>query len=381
MESSGYFDAGGVATWMPDILDVRYGFKERLEAHRMKTAENAIDLDSLANYLEASVPGFRGPVTLQKFPDGQSNPTFKLQAGSGVYVLRRQPPGKLLKSAHAVDREYRVLQALGGTDVPVPDVYHLCENTDVIGTMFYLMEYCDGEVFWNAALPEVTASRTRTAIYEEMNRVLTAIHSVDVKKSGLLDYGYPGNYFQRQTGRWTKQYRASELSSISAMDKLIDWLSHNIPADDGKVALVHGDYRLDNVMFAKDQTRIIAVLDWELSTLGHPYADLAYQCMALRLPHNDDPATLSGLRGIDAGKLGIPDEATYVASYCRRMGISEIENWSFYLAFSFFRLAAIAQGVAKRAIQGNASHKQAAAVGAMVPVLAEMALEVIAAPV
>lgn len=346
----------------------------------MMTADKSLDPDTLATYLEASIPGFRGPITLEKFPDGQSNPTFKLTAKSGTYVLRRQPPGKILKSAHAVDREYRVLDALRNTDVPVADVYHLCENTDVIGTMFYLMEYCDGDVFWSATLPEVPDNARRSAMYAEMNRVLTAIHSVDIEKSGLLDYGYPGNYFQRQTGRWTKQYRASELSTIAAMDKLIDWLSHNIPPDDGKVSLVHGDYRLDNLMFAKDEPRIIAVLDWELSTLGHPYADLAYQCMALRLPHNDDPTIMSGLRGIDTGKLGIPDEKAYVSAYCKSMGISEIENWNFYLAFSFFRLAAIAQGVAKRATQGNASHKKAASVGAMVPVLAGMALEIISAP-
>jgi aminoglycoside phosphotransferase (APT) family kinase protein len=216
-----------------------------------------------------------------------------------------------------------VLHALSSTDVPVADVYHLCENTDVIGTMFYVMEYCDGDVFWGPTLPEVPDNARRSAMYAEMNRVLTAIHSVDIEKAGLLDYGYPGNYFQRQTGRWTKQYRASELSTISAMDKLIEWLSHNIPPDDGKVSLVHGDYRLDNLMFAKDEPRIIAVLDWELSTLGHPYADLAYQCMALRLPHNDDPTVMSGLRGIDIDKLGIPDEKAYVSAYCKSMGISD----------------------------------------------------------
>ena len=346
----------------------------------MMTADKTLDLDTLATYLEASITGFRGPITLEKFPDGQSNPTFKLKAGSGMYVLRRQPPGKLLKSAHAVDREYRVLDALRNTDVPVAEVYHLCENRDVIGSMFYLMEYCDGDVFWSATLPEIPDNAGRSAMYAEMNRVLTAIHSVDIEKTGLSDYGYPGNYFQRQTGRWTNQYRASELSAIPAMDELIDWLSKNTPADDGKISLVHGDYRLDNLMFAKHEPRIIAVLDWELSTLGHPYADLAYQCMALRLPHNDDPTIMSGLRGIDTSKLGIPDEKAYVSAYCKSLGISEIENWDFYLAFSFFRLAAIAQGVAKRATQGNASNSRAAAVGAMVPILAGMALEIIAKP-
>lgn len=237
-----------------------------------------LDVVKLASYLEANIEGFKGPISADKFPGGQSNPTFKISAESGVYVLRRQPPGKLLKSAHAVDREYRVLAALADTDVPVAKVYHLCEDRDIIGSMFYVMEFCDGNVHWDAQLPEVD-NATRGKMYDEMNRVLAALHSVDLKAAGLEDYGKPGNYFARQLDRWTKQYRASEMDKIEEMDQLIDWLENNQPEDDGRVSLVHGDYRLDNVMFDQDNQNIIAVLDWELSTLGHPYADLAYQCM------------------------------------------------------------------------------------------------------
>lgn len=343
----------------------------------MSTAVDHLDTDTLGRYLEQHLAGFRGPVTAEKFSGGQSNPTFKLSAASGTYVLRRQPPGKLLKSAHAVDREYRVLAALQDTDVPVAQVYHLCEDRDLIGSMFYVMEYCDGNIYWGAALPEIVSNDRRGAMYDEMNRVLAALHKVDINAVGLSDYGKSGNYFERQLGRWSSQYRASELQMIPAMDQLIDWLEQHLPADDDKVALTHGDYRLDNLMFAKDNSRIIAVLDWELSTLGHPYSDLAYQCMQLRLPSSRERNTMSGLQGVDPRTLGIPTEEEYVAAYCRRMGIDRIDNWSFYLAFSFFRLAAICQGVAKRAADGNASNKAADRVGAMVQPLAEMALNVI----
>lgn len=343
----------------------------------MSTAVETVDVDTLSRYLEQHVDGFKGPLRAEKFSGGQSNPTFKLTAASGTYALRRQPPGKLLKSAHAVDREYRVLAALQTTEVPVPRVYHLCEDRDVIGSMFYLMEYCDGHIYWGAALPEIDSNKRRGVMYDEMNRVLAALHSVDIDAVGLSDYGKPGNYFERQLARWSSQYKASELQVIPAMDQLIHWLEHNLPPDDGKVALTHGDYRLDNLMFSRDNRRIIAVLDWELSTLGHPYADLAYQCMQLRLPTSSEKNTMSGLLGVDPAALGIPTEAEYVAAYCRRMGINGIDNWSFYLAFSFFRLAAICQGVAKRAADGNASNAAADRVGAMVPPLAEMALNII----
>ena len=330
---------------------------------------------NLLAYLEQNVSGFRGPARIQKFAGGQSNPTFKVSAASGNYVLRRQPPGKLLKSAHAVDREYRVQSALQGSKVPVAKMYALCEDPGELGTMFYIMDHCDGRIFWKAALPEIEEPQERAAIYDEMNRVLAELHQVDLEKRGLQDYGKPGNYFARQLTRWTGQYRASELKPIPAMEELMSWLDTNQPADDGKVALVHGDYRLDNMVFHHDKPEIIAILDWELSTLGHPYADLAYQCMQLRMPYQQQG--LSGLDGLDRGELGIPTEAEYVERYCQRMNIGRIDNWAFYLAFSFFRLAAIVQGIAKRAVDGNASNERAASMGQWVEPLAQRATAVI----
>ena len=341
------------------------------------SAVDTLDEALLASYLEASIEEFKGPLTASKFAGGQSNPTFKIDAASGSYVLRRQPPGKLLKSAHAVDREYRVLAALGATDVPVAKVYHLCEDPEVIGSMFYIMEFCEGNVHWEAALEDISSTQQRAKMYDEMSRVLAAIHSVDLDAVGLAYYGRPGNYFQRQYDRWSAQYKASELKPIPEMNQVIEWLGNNIPEDDGKVSLVHGDYRLDNLMFSPDNDRVIAVLDWELSTLGHPYADLAYQCMGMRLPSGNGPGASSGLFGVDIQALGIPSEQDYIDSYCQRMGIEKLENWNFYLAFSFFRLAAIAQGVAKRAADGNASSKAAGGVAAMVQPLAANALTII----
>lgn len=328
----------------------------------------------LAQYLEAHIEGFKGPLTAEKFAGGQSNPTFKITAASGVYVLRRQPPGKLLKSAHAVDREYKVLAALANTDVPVAKVYHLCEDRGVIGSMFYLMEYCEGNIYWDAALPELEKP-ARGIIYQQMLSVLTRLHKVDINTVGLADYGKPGNYFQRQYERWYTQYRASEIDKIEAMETLMAQLKHSLPADDGLVSLVHGDYRLDNLMFAPDNKTVTALLDWELSTLGHPYADVGYLCMQMRMPQI--PGNVSGLRGKDLDALGIPNEAKYVASYCQQMGIEKIDNFGFYVAFSFFRLAAIIQGVAKRAATGNASNKKAASMGALVEPLAQLGLEAI----
>lgn len=333
------------------------------------------DTDILSDYLTRHVDGFCGPISLEKFAGGQSNPTFKVIAGSGTYVLRRQPPGKLLKSAHAVDREYRVLKALAQSDVPVAKVYHLCEDTSVLGSMFYLMEYCDGVIYWNAELKEISSNERRAAIYDEMNKTLVALHSVDIDAVGLGDYGRKEAYYERQLARWTKQYRASEMELLPPMDALISWLEANMPPDDGRVALVHGDYRLDNMMFTTESDKIIAVLDWELSTLGHPFADLAYQCMQLRMPQG--MGSIDGLLGKDRASLGIPSEEEYIAQYCRRMGIEKIDHWTFYLAFSFFRLAAIVQGVAKRAAQGNASNENASEVGTFAGELAKMALAII----
>ena len=290
-------------------------------------------------------------------------------------MLRRQPPGELLKSAHAVDREFRVLAALANSDVPVARVYHLCENRDVIGSLFYIMEFCDGRIFWDSAVPDV-GKADRTAIYDEMNRVLAALHQVDIEKAGLSDFGKPGSYFERQYGRWSSQYRASELRRIDAMESLMNWLGDHLPEDDGRVSLVHGDYRIDNMIFHSTEPRVIALLDWELSTLGHPFADVGYQCMQLRLPAG--MGSISGLRGKDLGELGIPTEGQYVAMYCERTGIAGIDNFGFYVAFSFFRLAAIIQGVAKRAVDGNASNKNAAQLGEYVEPMAELALEAIA---
>ncbi len=328
-----------------------------------------LDLSRLQGYLEEHVSGFSGELSAEKFPGGQSNPTFKLTAGDQHYVLRRKPPGELLKSAHAVDREYRVISALADTDVPVAKTYCLCEDEDVIGSMFYVMEYMDGRVFWDAKVPEVEDNDERAAIYDEMNRVLANLHNVDVDAVGLSDFGRPGNYFERQISRWTKQYRASETELNANMETLIEWLPANLPPDDGVVSLVHGDYRLDNVMFHKTEPRIIAVLDWELSTLGHPLADLSYQCMAWALPYSEQG--MSGLGGVDRAALGLPSDQEYVARYCERTGRSNIENWKFYMVFCFFRLAAILQGVKKRALIGTASSAEATAKAAAVDPLAE----------
>lgn len=341
----------------------------------MTSTSEQLDVTLLGRYLEQNVKGFKGPLTLEKFAGGQSNPTFKVNAASGVYVLRRQPPGKLLKSAHAVDREYKILSALAATEVPVAKVFHLCENRDVIGSMFYLMEYLPGRVFWDSALPQAQNNDQRRAIHQEVIHTLAKLHKVDINAAGLSEYGRPGNYYQRQITRWVTQYRASEIDNIPAMEKLITWIAANTPPDDGLVSIAHGDYRLDNLMFHPEKPEVIAVLDWELSTLGHPYADLAYHCMQLRMPPQS-PAS-KGLMGVDREALGIPTEQEIVALYCQLTGVESISNWSFYLAFCFFRLAAIAQGVAKRATQGNASNKQASATGKFVEPLAQMALEII----
>jgi len=333
-----------------------------------------LDTDRLQSYLESHLPGFTGTLTAEKFAGGQSNPTFRLSAGGHAYVLRRKPPGELLASAHAVDREFRVISALGQTDVPVPRAYLLCEDESIIGSMFYIMEYLDGRVFWDPTLPEIDNNAERAAMYDDMNRVLAALHRVDIDAVGLSDFGRPGSYYSRQISRWTKQYRASETERSEAMETLIAWLPQNMPEDDGAVSLVHGDYRLDNVMFHASEPRIVAVLDWELSTLGHPLADLAYQVMAWQLPGD---AGLRGLLGVDRHALGLPKDSEYIDTYCRRTGRDGIHNWNFYLVFSFFRLAAILQGVKKRALMGNASSPEAEAKGALVEPLARYGVDLI----
>lgn len=339
----------------------------------MTNIPQQLDVARLARYLEDHVPGFEGPVEAEKFAGGQSNPTFLLTARSGRYVLRRQPPGELLKSAHAVDREYRILTALSGTAVPVAHPYHLCVDRDVIGSLFYVMSFEDGRIFWNPALPDVP-KQDRAACYDSVLQTMAALHDIDVDAFGLSDYGRAGNYFERQIGVWTKQYRAAETERLDAMETLIDWLPNACPADAGRPTLVHGDFRLDNVMFERDSYRVKAVLDWELSTLGNPLADLAYFCMCLRLPSDGH---IPGLAGQDRDALGVPQEAQIVARYCALRGIEPIRDWHFYLAFSFFRLAAIVQGVKSRALKGNASSAAALRVGAMAGPLAEAAVRVI----
>ena len=333
-----------------------------------------IDTAALARYLEARLPGFKGPITAEKTPDRPVEPHLHPRLPSGRYVLRKKPPGLLLKSAHQVDREYRVMKGLGQTDVPVPRMLILCEDDSVIGTAFFVMEFVDGTVFWDPALPELTKAQ-RTKLYDEQNRALAALHSVDPAKVGLADFGRAGSYFARQRDRWTKQYRASETEHLADMETLIAWLEKNEPPDDGRASLVHGDYRIDNMIFAPDGSRLLAIIDWELSTIGHPFSDLAYQCMQWRLPNRD---AMRGLADVDRKALGIPTEAEYVAKYCERMGLPEIPHWKFCLAFSFFRLAAIVQGVKKRGLEGNASNpEKALKSGEMVPVLAKMGAGVI----
>ena len=316
---------------------------------------------------------FSGIKKSKKFNTGQSNPTYLLETAEKKYVLRKKPPGELLPSAHAVDREYRIIKALEETKVPVPRTVFLCNDESIIGTIFYVMEFVDGRIFWDPTLPEIDENK-RMKVYEETVRIMAELHKIDVEKAGLLDFGKPGNYFERQVGRWIKQYRAAETESYPEIETLIAWLEKTMPDDDGLISIVHGDYRLYNMIFDHREERMLALLDWELSTIGHPYADLAYQCMNWHIPQI---GITPGLAGINLEKLGIPSEDDYVSNYCSKMGINSIPNWSFYLAFGFFRLAGIAQGVYKRSIQGNASADNAKELGAAVPILGKIALSII----
>jgi aminoglycoside phosphotransferase (APT) family kinase protein len=328
------------------------------EQHRFATAP-------LEAWMRRHVEGFRGPLEVEQFKGGQSNPTFRLQARSGYYVLRRKPPGKLLPSAHAVDREYRVITALRGTGVPVARSYALCTDDGVIGTAFYVMEWVDGRIFWDPTLPSLSKAE-RGAIYDAMNEVIARLHKVDYAAVGLGDFGKPGNYVARQIDRWTRQYRASETERIEAMERLIEWLPRHVP-EEGPPSIVHGDYRLDNMIFHPTEPRILAVLDWELATLGNPLSDFAYHMMTWRLGQ----AAYRGLADYDLPALGIPTEEEYRAAYCRRTGRSDIPHWNVYLAFNLFRLAAILQGIMGRVVEGTAASAAAADHGARARALAE----------
>jgi aminoglycoside phosphotransferase (APT) family kinase protein len=338
----------------------------------MTNNAQTLDLDAVGAYLADRLPGFSGPLSARKFEGGQSNPTFLLMTPQRNYVLRRKPPGTLLKSAHAVDREFRVQKALANTDVPVARMHLLCEDDDVIGSMFYIMDHVDGRNFNDPTMPDLDNS-DRAAVIDDMNRVLAALHMVDIDAVGLSDYGPQGNYFERQVGRWSKQYRASETSKIPAMDELMQALVEEMPADDGQRTLVHGDYRIDNMIFEKTGTRCLAVLDWELSTIGHPFADLASVIMQWQMPAGREGR---GLAGMDRAALGLPSDEAFIAEYCRRRGLPGIDNFGYYLSFCFFRMAAIIQGVLKRALDGNASNpERAMKVGQYVPVFAEHGLK------
>ena len=327
--------------------------QEASERHRF-------DVDRLAAHLADRLPGFAGPLAVKQFQGGQSNPTYLLITPARRYVMRSKPGpvARLLPSAHAIEREFRVMRALAPQGVPVPDVLLLCEDESVIGRAFFLMQHVEGRIFWDPSLPGLSPAE-RGAIYDEMNRVIAALHSVDVGRAGLEDYGRAGNYFARQIGRWSKQYRASETEPIEAMDRLLDWLPLHVPADD-ETAVVHGDFRLDNLIFHPHEARVLAVIDWELSTLGHPLADFSYLCMSWHIP----PGAFRGIEGLDLAELGIPAEADFIRRYCERTGRTKIEHWNFYLAYNLFRIAAILQGVYKRALEGMASADDALAAGA-----------------
>ncbi|MGQ0677103.1 MAG: phosphotransferase [Rhodospirillales bacterium] len=327
----------------------------------------AIDAAKLDQWMRRSVDGYRGPLAIAPIAGGQSNPTYRLDAPSGRYVLRRKPPGKLLPSAHAVDREFRVMAALGGSEVPVPRMRALCADEAVIGTVFYVMDYVDGRVFYDPRLPGL-ANAERRAMFDDMNRVIAALHRVDPAQVGLGDFGRPGNYFARQIARWSRQYKASETERIEAMDRLIDWLPRHIPPNE-ETSIVHGDYRMDNLIFHPIEPRVVAVLDWELSTLGHPLGDFAYHAMTWRFT----PELFRGLAGVDCAALGIPDETEYVAAYCRRTGRERIEHWDFYMAFVMFRMAAIFQGIMGRVRDGTATDAGAREAGAKARPVAELA--------
>jgi aminoglycoside phosphotransferase (APT) family kinase protein len=341
------------------------GTKPVAGAHRF-------DIEALDRWLRTHVEGYAGPLRVSQFKGGQSNPTFLLETPTTRYVMRAKPgpAAKLLPSAHAIEREFRVLSALAGSNVPVARMYALCEDESVIGRAFYVMEYVEGRVLWEPTLPAMTPAE-RAAHFDELNRVIAALHRVDWKACGLADYGRHDGYIARQIARWTKQYRASETESIPAMDALIEWLPAHVPPGE-ETAIVHGDYRLDNVIFHPAEPRILAVLDWELSTLGHPLADFAYHCMTWVLP----PGAGRGLAGIELAGTGIPPLETYIRRYCERTGRTEIPHFDFYLAYNLFRMAGILQGIMKRVVEGTAASEHAVAMGRAARPMAELGWQI-----
>ena len=341
--------------------------------------QHAFDAAALQAYLQSQLDGFRGPLTVEQFKGGQSNPTYKLLTPTAAYVMRSKPgpAAKLLPSAHAIDREFTVMRALHGSEVPVPRMHLLCEDESVIGRAFYIMEFVPGRVLWDQSLPGFD-NAGRAAIYDEMNRVISALHRVDTT-AALATYGKHGNYFERQIARWSKQYVASITDPIPEMDRLMDWLPTHMPAsarDESQKAVVHGDYRLDNLVFHPTEPRVLAVLDWELSTIGHPLADFSYHCMSWHIPSS----TGRGIGDVDIASLGIPDEKAYVRRYCERTGRADpdavMADWNFYMAYNLFRMAGILQGIAKRVVDGTASSAQARQAGAGARPLAEMGWQI-----
>ena len=338
------------------------GTREVIEAHKF-------DQQKLADYLADHVEGFEGPLDVRQFKGGQSNPTYQLTTPTQKYVLRRKPPGKLLPSAHAVDREYRIISALYDLGFPVPKPYLLCSDESIVGTMFFVMECVEGRIFWDSTLAALAMSE-RQVIYDTMNETIAQLHAIDYEAAGLSDYGKPGNYIGRQISRWSRQYQASQTDDITEMNRLMEWLPENLPQDE-TTSIVHGDFRLDNIIFHPSEPKILAVLDWELSTLGHPLADFTYHLMVWRMPGFDGPQ--SSLKGADLSSLGIPSEADYVAAYCRRTARDRIDHLDFYFAYNLFRLAAILQGIAGRVRDGTAASPHAADMAARVRPLAEEA--------
>src|SRR5712664_1225408 len=344
------------------MFDQFIGTKPVEERHRF-------DVDALQKYLKDRIDGLRGPLQVEQFKGGQSNPTYRIAGADGKeYVLRRKPPGKLLPSAHAVDREYRVIRALHATGCPVARPYLLCEDESIIGTAFYVMDCVEGRVLWDQSLPGMSRAQ-RAAIWDELNNVISKLHLVDYRAAGLEGFGKPGNYIERQVGRWTKQYLASETERVEAMNNLIEWLPKNIPPETG-TTVVHGDFRLDNAIFHPTEPKILAVLDWELSTLGDPLADFAYHCMSWHIP----PGAFRGIAGLDFQALGIPAETTDVQSYCRRTGRGTIDpsHWDFYIAYNLFRISAILQGILKRVVDGTAASAHARDAGMRAKPMAEL---------